>query len=176
MLERAKIAAFRGAEAVQGGGNAKTLQSFDGLRVLAADDNAVNREVLREALATLNVDAVFVEDGAELMDRLNCEGKFSDRSEHEQPGLILLDLNMPKMDGREALERIKANPRLRRIPIVVLTPSKAEEDIIKTYDLGVSSFISKPVTFDGLVDVVKTLNHYWIEIVQLPPVRELAVA
>ena len=148
------------------------------LEIVIADDDADDRMLIEDAFveSRLRNPITFVEDGAELMDRLNCEGKFSDRSEHEQPGLILLDLNMPKMDGREALERIKANPRLRRIPIVVLTTSKAEEDIIKTYDLGVSSFISKPVTFDGLVDVVKTLNHYWIEIVQLPPVRELAVA
>jgi two-component system response regulator len=84
------------------------------------------------------------------------------------PGLILLDLNMPRMDGRTALKHIKADPELRRIPVIVLTTSKAEEDILRTYDLGVSSFITKPVSFEGLVDVVRTLNHYWIEIVELP--------
>jgi two-component system response regulator len=75
---------------------------------------------------------------------------------------------MPRMDGRTVLTHLKADPELRRIPVVVLTTSKAEEDILRTYDLGVSSFIAKPVTFDGLVDVVRTLKHYWIEIVELP--------
>jgi len=82
--------------------------------------------------------------------------------------LILLDLNMPRMDGREALREIKADPSLRSIPVVVLTTSRAEEDIYRTYDLGVSSFIAKPVTFEGLVDVMKVLGRYWFEIVELP--------
>ena len=82
--------------------------------------------------------------------------------------MIILDLNMPKMDGREALREIKADPLLRRIPIVVMTTSKAEEDIYRTYDLGVNSFITKPVTFEGLVDVMRVLGTYWIEIVELP--------
>ncbi len=86
------------------------------------------------------------------------------------PGLILLDLNMPKKDGREALKEIKADPHLRLIPVVVLTTSKAEEDILKTYNMGVSSFITKPVTFAALVDVMKTLSKYWFEIVELPKI------
>ena len=85
------------------------------------------------------------------------------------PGLILLDLNMPRKDGREALKEIKAHPDLRRIPIVVLTTSKAEEDILRTYDLGVNSYVTKPVTFQTLVDTVKVLGKYWFEIVELPP-------
>ena len=98
---------------------------------------------------------------------LRCQGKFEGRT-GPAPRLILLDLNMPKMDGRTALKHLKADPELRRIPVVVLTTSKAEEDILRTYDLGVSSFITKPVTFQGLVDVVRALNSYWIEIVELP--------
>ena len=85
------------------------------------------------------------------------------------PGIILLDLNMPRMDGREALAEIKSDPELRSIPIVVLTTSKAEEDIVRTYDLGVNSFITKPVTFNALVDVMQTWSRYWFEIVDLPP-------
>ncbi len=85
-----------------------------------------------------------------------------------QPGLILLDLNMPKKDGREALKEMKADPKLRRIPVVVLTTSKAEEDIYRTYDLGVNSFITKPVAFEGLVELMKTLGTYWFQIVELP--------
>ena len=84
------------------------------------------------------------------------------------PGLILLDLNMPRMDGREALAEIKSNPELRRIPIVVLTTSKAEEDIFRTYDLGVNSFISKPIRFEGLVEIMTQIGQYWFEIVRLP--------
>ena len=82
--------------------------------------------------------------------------------------MILLDLNMPRKDGREALQEIKADPDLRRIPVVVLTTSKAQEDIYLTYDLGVSSYITKPVSFDGLVEVMKALSRYWFEIVSLP--------
>ena len=85
------------------------------------------------------------------------------------PGLILLDLNMPRKDGREALKEIKADPELRRIPIVVLTTSKAEEDIVRTYDLGVNSYVSKPVTFKSLVELIKVLGRYWFEVVELPP-------
>ena len=89
------------------------------------------------------------------------------------PGVILLDLNMPKKDGREALKEIKADQNLKRIPIVVLTTSKAEEDILRTYDLGVNSFITKPVTFESLVDIMKILKKYWFEIVELPNEKNL---
>jgi len=84
------------------------------------------------------------------------------------PGLILLDLNMPRKDGREALKEIKANPQFRRIPIVVLTTSKAEEDILRSYDLGVNSYVTKPVTFKSLVELIKVLGQYWFEVVELP--------
>jgi CheY-like chemotaxis protein len=105
------------------------------------------------------------------MDYLYRRGPYAARSAAQEPGLILLDLNMPKKDGREALKEIKADPALRHLPIVVLTTSKAEEDILRTYDLGVSSFITKPVTFAGLVELVQTLTRYWFEIVTLPPRR-----
>jgi CheY-like chemotaxis protein len=85
-----------------------------------------------------------------------------------RPGLVLLDLNMPKKDGREALAEIKSDPDLRRIPVVALTTSKAEEDIVRTYDLGVNSFVSKPVTFEGLAAVMQTLADYWFDLVELP--------
>ncbi len=85
------------------------------------------------------------------------------------PGLILLDLNMPRKDGREALKEMKADPELRRIPIVVLTTSKAEEDILRSYDLGVNSYVTKPVTFKSLVELIKVLGQYWFEVVELPP-------
>jgi CheY-like chemotaxis protein len=139
--------------------------------ILIADDDAEDRMLIHEALdeSRLKNQIQFVENGEELMDYLNNRGKFSKREDYPTPGLILLDLNMPKKDGREALKEIKADDNLRLIPIVVLTTSKAEEDILRTYDLGVSSFITKPVTFSALVDVMKTLSKYWFEIVELPP-------
>lgn len=102
------------------------------------------------------------------MDYLYRRGKYVRESDSPRPGLILLDLNMPKKDGREALTLIKSDPNLRQIPVVVLTTSKAEEDIYRSYDLGANSFITKPVTFASLVDVIKTIGKYWFEIVELP--------
>jgi CheY-like chemotaxis protein len=109
-----------------------------------------------------------VEDGEELMDYLHRRGKYAAPNDAPRPGLILLDLNMPRKDGREALKEIKAQPELRSIPVVVLTTSQAEEDIYRTYDLGVNSFITKPVNFESLVALMKTLGKYWFEIVELP--------
>lgn len=139
--------------------------------ILVADDDEEDCMLEREAMEESGlVNALhFVHDGEELMDYLYHRDPFTDRSAHPDPGLILLDLNMPKKDGREALREIKADDRLRRIPIIVLTTSKAEEDILKTYHLGVSSFITKPVTFEGLVNVMKALSTYWFQIVELPP-------
>ena len=141
--------------------------------ILIADDDAEDRMLLKEALEEnrLKNSLQFVENGEELMDYLQHRGKFSDKDKYPAPGLILLDLNMPKKDGREALKEIRADPHLRLIPVVVLTTSKAEEDILKTYDLGVSSFITKPVTFTSLVGMMKTLSDYWFEIVELPVVK-----
>ena len=132
-----------------------------------ADDDADDRMLTKEALEESRVlnDLRFVEDGEELLDYLKNRGKYADA---ERPGLILLDLNMPKKDGREALKEIKADPDLRRIPVVVMTTSKAEEDIFRSYDLGASSFITKPVTFDRLVELMRTLGQYWVEFVELP--------
>lgn len=111
----------------------------------------------------------FVHDGEELLDYLHNRGRFADAASHPQPGLILLDLNMPRMDGREALEALKSDPRLRHIPVVVLTSSKAELDVVASYNLGVNSYITKPVTFEGLVSVVGNLGNYWFNLVELPP-------
>lgn len=139
--------------------------------ILMADDDADDRLLAADALAEarLNNELRFVEDGEELMDYLNRRGRWSAPGAAPRPGLILLDLNMPRKDGREALREIKADPELRRIPVVVLTTSRAEEDVVRSYDLGASSFISKPVTFDGLVSAMKALGRYYIQIVELPP-------
>jgi CheY-like chemotaxis protein len=139
--------------------------------ILLADDDEEDRELTRDALqdARLANEMRFAVDGQDLMDYLKREGAYADPSvDAPRPGIILLDLNMPKKDGREALAEIKADPSLRRIPIVVLTTSKDEEDVFRTYDLGVSSFITKPVTFAGLVDVMRTWTRYWFELVELP--------
>ncbi|MDY6900120.1 MAG: response regulator, partial [Cyanobacteriota bacterium] len=106
--------------------------------------------------------------GEELMDYLYCRGKYANPENASPPGLILLDLNMPKKDGREALKEIKTNPTFRHIPVVVLTTSKAAEDIQLSYSLGANSFIIKPVTFASLVEVMKTIGKYWFDIVELP--------
>ena len=138
--------------------------------ILLADDDEEDRMLACDALAEsrLSNDITCVTDGEDLMDYLHRRGKYAPPVEAPRPGLILLDLNMPKKDGREALREIKSDSDLRQISVVVLTTSKAEEDIYSSYDSGASSFISKPVTFEGLVDVMKGLGRYWFEIVDLP--------
>lgn len=136
-----------------------------------ADDNPDDRFLTKEAFleANLKNKLDFVENGEDLMDYLNRRNKYEHLKNEPLPGLILLDLNMPRKDGREALKEIKSNASLKKIPVIVLTTSKAEEDILKTYDLGVNSFILKPISFDDFINVIKTLSKYWFEIVQLPP-------
>jgi two-component system response regulator len=140
------------------------------ITILMADDDPDDRQMTREAFeeSRLANDLRFVEDGAELMDYLCRRNQYTDPDTSPRPGLILLDLNMPKKDGRQALSEIKANPNLRNIRVVVMTTSKAEEDILRTYDLGASSYVTKPVTFSALVDVITTMGRYWLEIVELP--------
>ena len=140
------------------------------ITILMAEDDPEDRLLANEALAQARLanDIRFVEDGEQLMDYLNHRGRYMDIADCPRPDLILLDLNMPKKDGREALGEIKIDPQFRRIPVVVLTTSKAEEDIFQTYDLGANSFIVKPVSFQGLVEVMKTLKSYWFEIVETP--------
>jgi CheY-like chemotaxis protein len=141
------------------------------LTILLADDDEEDRELARDALqnSRLANEMKFVVDGQDLLDYLRRQGRWAGPdADAPRPGIILLDLNMPKKDGREALAEIKADASLRRIPVVVLTTSKDQCDVLSTYDLGVSSFITKPVTFSGLVDVMRTWTQYWFEIVELP--------
>jgi CheY-like chemotaxis protein len=142
------------------------------ITILIADDDPEDRMLAADALqeGRLANDIRFVEDGEELIEYLQKSGRYADAESAPRPGMILLDLNMPRMDGREALRIIKGSPELRRIPVIVLTTSKAEEDIYRSYDLGVNSFIIKPVTFDGLVNIMRVLEAYWFEIVEIPPV------
>jgi len=138
--------------------------------ILMADDDEDDCILAREALkeSRLANDLLCVQDGEELMDYLYRRGQYTEQSSSPRPGLILLDLNMPRKDGREALKEIKTNPNLRQIPVVVLTTSKVEEDIYRSYNLGANSFITKPVTFESLLEVMQLLGKYWFGIVELP--------
>ena len=141
------------------------------ITILMADDDADDRRLTQEAFdeGRLINDVRFVENGEQLLDYLRRQGAYAPPAEAPRPGLILLDLNMPRKDGRTVLKELKTDPELRQIPVVVLTTSKADEDIYKSYDLGVNSYIVKPVTFEALVDILQTLEKYWFEIVELPP-------
>lgn len=140
--------------------------------ILMADDDADDRLLAQDALAECSATSELhcVENGEELLDYLRRRGRYADPASSPRPGLILLDLNMPKKDGRESLREIKQDPDLKRIPVVVLTTSRADTDISRIYDLGANSFITKPVSFDSLVEVMRVLNRYWFELVE-PSVR-----
>jgi CheY-like chemotaxis protein len=140
------------------------------VHILMADDDPDDRMMADKALhqSRLKNGLMFVEDGQELMDYLHRQGKYAGAAQFPLPDLVLLDLNMPRKDGREALAEIKADPKLRRIPVVVLTTSKAEEDILRSYDLGANAYITKPVTFQGLAEAMRVLSMFWFELVKLP--------
>lgn len=144
------------------------------LPILLAEDDPDDRYLIGEALDESRVrgELYIVEDGDELLDYLYHKGKYTNSKAWPRPGLILLDLNMPRKDGREVLEEIKSDPELRAIPVVVLTTSQAEEDVVRSYSSGVSGFITKPVTFDGLLGVMESIKDYWLNTVKLPPSSE----
>jgi CheY-like chemotaxis protein len=138
--------------------------------ILMADDDADDRLLARDALeeSQSENDLRCVENGEELLDYLQRRGKYEAGEAAPRPNLILLDLNMPRKDGREALKEIKSDPDLRRIPVVVFTTSKADTDIGLLYELGANSFISKPFQFEALVGLMRLIDHYWLESVELP--------
>ena len=138
--------------------------------ILIADDDADDRMMIQEAFDDNEFagQTDFVEDGEELLHFLRREGEFAHLENQPYPGLILLDLNMPKMDGREALREIKADPKMCRIPVVILTTSTADEDIARTYGLGANSFITKPLNFNDLFEIVRQVHEYWTQLVALP--------
>jgi CheY-like chemotaxis protein len=147
------------------------VKGKNSVTILIAEDDPDDRLLTMEAAkeARLANDIVFVEDGVELLDYLNQRGAYAGNEGASTPGLILLDLNLPRMDGREALAEIKADADFRRIPVIVMTTSKAEEDILRSYELGVSGYVTKPVKFDDLVNIIRVMGKYWFEIVELPP-------
>lgn len=138
------------------------------IHILLADDDEDDRFLTREAfLKHFPISQMqFVEDGEELMEYLNRTGRYKD-SQAEMPELILLDLNMPRKDGREALQEIKTDQRLRHIPVIVLTTSDAQEDVENSYFWGANSFITKPTSYQKLVDVTKAIGQYWFEVVRI---------
>jgi CheY-like chemotaxis protein len=142
------------------------------ISILMADDDADDRFLTQSAFEEIQITNPlhFVEDGVELMEYLTFSGKYSQQL-HPLPGLILLDLNMPRMGGKDALREIKANPHLRRIPVVILSTSKSEKDIVESYDLGANCFITKPASFDGLLDVVRQLGKFWLDVATVPHSR-----
>jgi len=148
------------------------------ITILMAEDDADDHLLVKESFREncLSNDLFFVQDGEELLQYLRQQGRYAAPASSPRPGLILLDLNMPRKDGREALQEIKADPSLRHIPVVVLTTSKTEEDILRSYNIGAAGFIIKPVTFEGRVEAIKILNRYWFEIVELPSWNTLVIS
>jgi CheY-like chemotaxis protein len=138
--------------------------------ILMADDDADDRLLANDALLDCAFEGQvhFVEDGEELVSYLRQRGKFAASEAHPRPGLILLDLNMPRKNGREVLREIKADPDLRQIPVVVFTTSKSDTDIAAVYELGANSFVVKPTGYDELVGIMRSLKQYWFSVVQLP--------
>jgi CheY-like chemotaxis protein len=144
----------------------------DGTRsivVLMAEDDEEDRMMVRDAMAeaAAGVDLRYVENGEELLDYLRNHGRWAG-VDAPTPGLVLLDLNMPRKDGREALREMKADPALRALPVIILTTSREEDEVARGYNLGANSFVQKPVTFDGLVTLMRTIGLYWFDTVQLP--------
>jgi CheY-like chemotaxis protein len=141
------------------------------MHVLMADDDDDDRLLATEALeeSGINAQLHFVNDGVELFEYLDHVGRFAHAVEESpRPDLILLDLNMPRRDGREALQLLKNNAEFRRIPVVVFTTSRSQDDISSAYDSGANSYLTKPMSFDGLVDTMQNIGKYWAETVHLP--------
>ena len=140
------------------------------VKVLLADDDPEDRQLTQNAFIENRLvnELDCVEDGEELMEYLHRRGRYSKLQNVPLPQLILLDLKMPRKDGYEALKEIRADPDLRRIPIVILSTSAAEGDIQLSYDLGANSYVTKPATFESLMELVKIINHYWFEVVKVP--------
>jgi CheY-like chemotaxis protein len=148
----------------------KKIKSAGKISILIADDDADDRELIRAAFEENSTQYYinFVENGEELLHYLNRNGHYADETLHPFPQIILLDLNMPKKDGREALRELKSNNAFKSIPVIILTTSMEEKDILRSYELGVNSFIIKPVTYSDLVEFTRVLGQYWFEIAELP--------
>ena len=142
------------------------------MTILLADDDPDDRALVREALgeAGLPVDLRTVNDGEELLEYLRGEGRYA-AGETPAPDLVLLDLNMPRMSGHEVLDAMRADERLRAIPVIVLTTSSREDDVVRSYAAGGNSFITKPASFNCLVEVMRALDRYWFKVAEIPAAR-----
>ena len=142
--------------------------------ILLVEDNRADQELTRRALeeGKIRNELRIVEDGEEALAYLFRTGKYKDPATSPKPDLLLLDLNLPRVDGREVLEQVRADAKLRRMAVVVLTTSRQEEDILRSYELGCNSFITKPVGMDQFIRVIQALEEYWFQIVVLPPKME----
>jgi CheY-like chemotaxis protein len=145
-------------------------QRIKNATILLVEDDPGDQELTRRALEddVVHTDLRIVNDGKEALDYLRREGAFTDPDTSPRPDLILLDLNMPRIDGRQVLEQVREDPDISRIPVIALTTSDEEEDVLRSYDLGCKSFIKKPVEIDTFIDTIRELQHYWFELVTLP--------
>ncbi|EMJ95040.1 response regulator [Leptospira alstonii] len=149
------------------------VKNRNSIHILVAEDDPDDRLLMKDGFRENNLvnPLHFVKDGEELFEFLQNKGEYSDILKYPRPGFILLDLNMPRMDGREVLKTIKSSAEFKKIPVIVLTTSREEEDMFQTYDLGANSFIRKPVEFGAFMETIRTLGKYWLEIVELPVVQ-----
>ena len=145
--------------------------NFQPVKILLVEDNVQDIEITQRAFAKGRVrnELTVVRDGEAAIDYLYHRGKYQDPATSPRPGMILLDLNLPKVGGLEVLQQIKKDDHLKQIPVIVLTVSQREEDIVRSYDLGVNTYIQKPVEFDNFMRVVNAVHEYWILIATLPP-------
>jgi len=144
--------------------------AYRAANILLVEDDREDQWLTRKAFESNHLvnELFIVDDGRKALDFLRNEGAYADSEEYPAPDIILLDLNLPRVDGRTVLKEIKSDPALRRIPVIILTTSAQEEDIIRSYDLGVNSFVSKPVGFEAFMKALAELGHYWLELVILP--------
>ena len=139
--------------------------------ILLVEDNPDDEALTMRALSKNNIgnDLVVVRDGAEALDFLFCKGAYASRDPHDAPQVILLDLKLPKVDGLEVLRRVRADENTRLLPVVILTSSKQEQDLITSYSLGANSYVRKPVDFNQFVEAVRQLGLYWLVLNEIPP-------
>ncbi len=142
--------------------------------ILLVEDDPGDQEITRRSLAKakLKNDLFIVEDGEQALDYLFRRGAYTDPAVSPRPDLVLLDLNLPKIDGRQVLEEIRKTPELKRLVVVIMTTSQQEADIVRSYELGVNSYVTKPMDFDQFSKVIQDIGHYWFQVVVLPQERE----
>ncbi|MBI5814265.1 MAG: response regulator [Nitrospinae bacterium] len=139
--------------------------------ILLVEDSPADQELVRRVMERSKIrnELLIVEDGVEAMAYLKNEGKYSDTSRFPKPDLVLLDINMPRMDGKQVLSEIRRDPGLKSVPVIILTTSTSEKDVFEAYHLGANAFISKPVDFEGFTDAIRQMESFWLMVATLPP-------